>query len=127
MFPHIITIFNILKTDKETVFKRWVVKDVFYISEKVLSQDGSGEKYTNVHRVIFSNKALEDYISKSDFKVDSKGFTLNDNDIIVKDEIDVISNQNELKNKGYDYFLIKTISDNSDYGEEELRNIEITD
>lgn len=123
MFPHTITIFNIV----DGKYKRSVVKDTFYISEKIISQDGNGEKYSNTHRVIFSKDSLKDYVKKSYFKSDMEAFTLSINDIVVKGEINDISSQNDLKNKGYDYFLIKTISDNSDYGICNIQNIEVTD
>lgn len=121
MFPHTITIFNIVNGR----YFREVVSDVFYISEKIVSQDGNGEKYTNTHRVIFSKESLNKYVDKSDFEVNTDTFTLKINDIIVKGEIDEIKDINDLKD--YDCFRIKTISDNSDYGNEYLRNIEVTD
>ena len=123
MFPHTITIINIVNGE----YHKKVVNNVFYVSEKILSQDGNGEKYTNTHRCIFSQESLKDYQKIVDFKTDTEHFTINVNDFIVKGEIDDVSSQNELKNKGYDYFLIKTISDNSDYGSINLRNIEVTD
>lgn len=121
MFPHTITIFNIVNGQ----YIRRVVKDVFYISEKIISQEGNGEKYSNVHRVIFSNTSLEKYVAISDFKADSETYTLKVNDIIVKGEINPINDIKELND--HDYFRIKTISDNSDFGSEYLRNIEVTD
>lgn len=121
MFPHTVTIFNIV----DGQYIRRVVSDAFYISEKIISQEGNGEKYSNVHRVIFSNEALKNYVNTTDFKVDLEKFTLRTNDIIVKGEISPITDIKDLKS--CDYFRIKTISDNSDFGSEDLRNIEVTD
>lgn len=121
MFPHTITIFNIV----DGQYIRKVVSDVFYVSEKIISQEGNGEKYTNTHRVIFSKDSLSKYIEKSQYIPNMDVFTLKTNDIIVKGIIGQITDIKELND--YDYFRIKTISDNSDYGSSFLRNIEVTD
>lgn len=123
MFPHKITIFNIVNG----TYYRNVISDVFFISEIIISQEGNGEKYQNAHRVIFSNESLAKYVKKCDFKPPMEAFTLKVNDLIVKDEFEDIDDISDVQKAGCDYFLIKTISDNSDYGNEDLRNIEVTD
>lgn len=123
MFPHTVTIFNIIG-DK---FYKQVVNDVFYHSEIIISQEGNGEKYQNAHRLILSNEAIKKYVEKRDFKPNTDTFTLKVNDLVVKGEIDEIEDIADVQKAGYDYFLIKTISTNDDYGLEELRNIEVTD
>lgn len=126
MFNDTVTIFNIVKDNDSTIFKRKVVSNVLYLSEKILSQDGNGEKYTSTHRVIFPKESLTNYIKKSEFKADSNKFTLRNNDIIVKGKIDEITSQNDLKNDINDYFLIKTISDYSEI-DSDICNVEVTD
>lgn len=122
MFPHTITIFNIV----DNKYHRQIVSDVLFISEKIISQDGLGEKYANVHRVIFSKSSLLKYQKKAEYEPNKGVFTLNDNDIIVEGKIKQISSIKDLQNGKYDYFLIKTISDNN-YGSEDMQNIEVTD
>ena len=122
MFPHTITIFNIV----DNVYYRQVVSNVLFLSERIISQDGMGEKYANVHRVIFSKESLLKYKKKANYKPNKGVFTLNDNDIIVEGEIEQINAIKDLQNGKYDYFLIKTISDNN-YGSEDMQNIEVTD
>lgn len=122
MYTHTITIFNIV----DGVYHRQVVKDVFYHSELIISPEGMGEKYQNAHKVIFSQKALSKYVEKNDFRADSKTFTLKVNDLVVKGEIEQIEDISSVQKAGYEYFLIKTISDNR-YGSKLLQNIEVTD
>lgn len=124
MFPHTITLFNIV----DNVYYRHVLSDVLFISEKIISQDGLGEKYSNVHRVLFSSKSLSNYVNKIDYKPisDNNHFTLNVNDIVVEGEVEQINSIKDLQDKKYNYFLIKTISNNN-YGSEDMRNIEVTD
>ncbi len=122
MFPHTVTVINIV----DKVFYSQIVSDVFYLEDKIISQDGLGEKYQNVHRCIFSNTALSKYVLKTDFEPNTGTFTLKTNDIIVKGETTATTIE-ELEKNGCSYFLIKSIADHSDYGSEELRNIEVTD
>ena len=122
MFPHSVTIVNIVDGKYYTKF----INDVFYIVEKIISQEGTGEKYSNVHRCIFSNKALNQYVPKNDYEVLTNTFTLQPNDIIVKGRIDSVDSLKDINDSGFDYFLIKTISVNK-YGSEDLMNIEVTD
>lgn len=126
MFNDTITIFNIIKDNDSTIYQRSIVQNVLFLSEKILSQDGNGEKYTSTHRVIFPKESLTNYVKKSEFEADNGKFTLRSNDIIVKGEIDEITSQNDLKNDINDYFLIKTISDYSEI-DSDICNIEVTD
>ena len=125
MFEHIVTVINVLDGN----FYKCEVSDVFYHVDKIVSADGKGEKYTNVHQTIFSEKTFDKYVEKHDFKGNEGTFTLKENDIIVKSKIadlEEINNLEELQKNNLDYFLIKTISDNR-YGSISLQNIEVTD
>ena len=125
MFEHIVTVINIL----DGKFYKCEVSNVFYHVDKIVSPDGKGEKYTNVHQTIFSEKTFDKYVEKQDFKGIDGTFTLKENDIIVRSEIanlEEINNLEELQKSNLDYFLIKTISDNR-YGSLNLQNIEVTD
>lgn len=125
MFEHIVTVINVLNGQ----FYKCEVSDVFYHVDKIVSTDGKGEKYTNVHQTIFSDKTFDKYVEKHNFKGDKETFTLKENDIIVKSKItdlEEINNLEELQKSNLDYFLIKTISDNK-YGSILLQNIEVTD
>lgn len=122
MFPHTITIFNIV----DNVYHRQVVSDVLFISEKIISQDGMGEKYANAHRVIFSKLSLQKYKKNTEYEPKKGFFTLNNNDIIVEGKVEQINSIKDLQNGKYNYFLIKTISNNN-YGSEDMQNIEVTD
>jgi len=127
MFPHTITIFNVVKTIDNIIYNKQVVSDVFYYSDKAISQEGNGEKYTTVHHVIFSNEALNNYLIE-DYKnaCDKENYyTLNVNDIIVVGECDLISDLSDLQKTNKEYFLIKSISNNQ-YGIQDLQNIEVT-
>lgn len=125
MFPHTITVFNIIKSQDNIIYHRQVVKNVFYHKEKIISQDGKGEKYTSAYDVIFSNMALENWKSKRDFDGTSNTYTLRENDIIVLGDYNKITDLKELQNSNVDFFLIKTVSENL-YGDEEMKNIEVT-
>lgn len=67
MFPHVVTVFNVIKDKDSITYHRQVVNDVFYHQNKIISQEGKGEKYTTAYDVIFSNSALEKWKSKQDF------------------------------------------------------------
>ena len=129
MFPNKITIFNVheVEQDGETSleYHRNVVDDVFYYTEKIVVQEGNGEKYSTAHHVIFSNIALQNYVPYKDFTFEQGKYSLSENDIIVLDEVDDITDLKDLEESRVDYFLIKTILDNT-YGNEELQNIEVT-
>lgn len=121
MFPHTVTVINISNDDKLICKK---VENAFYISEKIISQEGNGEKYTNTHRCIFSKKAIEPICKERE---NPYTFSISINDIVVKGIVNV-ENMQQLKELNVDFFKVKTISDNSDYGIiEDLKNIEVTD
>ncbi len=123
MFPHAITVVNIIDGN----WHKEIVEDVFYYSDKIVSLDGKAEKYIDTHVCIFSNQSLKKYRDINEYKTDFKGFTLQTNDLIVKGKITDINDIRSLQKSGLDYFSIKTISKNNDYGSIELRNIEVTD
>lgn len=125
MFPHTITIFNLVND----IYNRKVVHNVFAHTDKIISQEGKGEKYTSEHRVIFSGNALNDYLTIDEYnKLSDKtnNFTLKNNDLIVIGEFKEIKELIDVTKTNVDYFLIKTISDNR-YGSLDLQNIEVTD
>ncbi|MCI5543766.1 MAG: hypothetical protein MR405_07630 [Mollicutes bacterium] len=125
MFPHTITIFNLVND----IYNRKVVHNVFSHTDKIISQEGKGEKYTSAHRVIFSGNALNDYLTIDEYnKLSDKtnNFTLKNNDLIVIGEFKEIKELVDVTKTNVDYFLIKTISDNR-YGSLDLQNIEVTD
>lgn len=123
MFPHTVTVVNIINGN----WHKEIVEEVFYYSDKIVSLDGKAEKYVDTHTCIFSNQSLKEYRNISDYKDNFKGFTLQTNDLIVKGKISDINDIRSLQKIGLDYFSIKTISKNNDFGSVELRNIEVTD
>lgn len=129
MFPNKITIFNVREVEKNGVasleYHRNVVDDVFYYTEKIIIQESNGEKYASAYHVVFSNIALQNYVPYKDFTFEQGKYSLSENDIIVLDEVNNITDLKDLEKSKVDYFLIKTISDNT-YGNEELQNIEVT-
>lgn len=125
MFPHTVTIYNVTKNENGIYYHKNVISDVFYHAEKIITQDGKGEKYTYAYNVIFSNLALEKYVSKNMFEEKKDTYTLKENDIVVLGEYKDIKDLSELQKSNVDYFLIKTISENF-YGNIELQNIEVT-
>lgn len=125
MFPHIVTVFNVIKNKDSIIYHRQVVKDVFSRKDKIVSQEGKGEKYTSAYDVIFSNVALKKWVNKQEFSGEEGTYTLRENDIIVLGEYNNISDLSDLQKSNADYFLIKTVSENL-YGEEDLQNIEVT-
>lgn len=127
MFPHTITIYNV---DSNGNYHKKIVKSVFYHTDKIISPEGHGEKYTSVHRVLFSKDSLTDYLPKSDYnqlKEKKNKFTLNENDVIVLGEYKDIDNLQEIYTSDIDYFTIKTISDNRNSICKIIDNIEVTD
>lgn len=125
MFPDKVTVFNIVG-DK---FNRQVIENVFAHKDKIISKEGYGEKYSTVHRVIFSSKSLENYLPYEKYielEDKSKNFTLNNNDLIVIGEFKEITDLSDVQKTYVDYFLIKSISDNT-YAINDLNNIEVTD
>ena len=128
MFPHSITIFNIINEKDKIIYNRKVVNAVFYYKKKLISQEGKGDKYTYAYHVIFSNEALKNYLEKDSYKLLNDkidNYTLKENDIVVLGECDAIEDLLELQKSNKDYFLIRSIGDNR-YGNESLQNMEIT-
>ena len=128
MFPHTITIFNVTKENGNVKYSRKLVSNVFYYKEKIISEEGKGDKYSNLYHVIFSNESLKDYLENSQYsKLEKKdnNYTLKQNDIIVLNECEDISDLLDLQQSDKEYFLIRKISDNR-YGSEDLQNIEVT-
>lgn len=126
MFPHTITIYNV---DSNNQYNKTVVNNVYYHVDKIISPESNGEKYTSVHRVIFSNESLKNYVTKEEYKKTNqqKIFTLKVNDIIVLGEHEDITDLQEIYTSNFDYFTIKTISDNQNAICNIVNNIEVTD
>lgn len=125
MFPHTVTVFNVIREKDKIIYHRQVVFDVFCHVQKIISQESKGEKYTSAYDVIFSNQSLKKYVSKNDFKAIKDIYTLRENDIVVLGEYKSINDLLELQKSNVDYFLIKTVSENL-YGDDELQNVEVT-
>lgn len=128
MFPHTITLFNVIKSGGKVIYQKTLIKDVFYYTSKIISEEGKGEKYSSTYHVIFSYEALCKYLKEKEFKVSENKkdyFTLQVNDIIVLGEIEGINDLSDIQRSDAEYFLIKTISDNQ-YGGTILQNIEVT-
>lgn len=125
MFEDTVTVFNVIKEKDKVTYHRQFVNNVFYHKEKIISQEGKGDKYTNAYDVIFSNISLEKWKSKQDFDNSDDTYTLRENDIIVLNEYKEISDLKELQQSSVDWFMIKTVSENL-YGDLVLHNIEVT-
>ena len=127
MFPHTVTIFNVIRNKDDSItYHKTIVSDVFYHVEKIISQEGEGEKYMSAYDVVFSSEAIKRWMSKQDFNGEENTYTLRENDIVVLGNFEKnISELIELQKSNSDFFLIKTVSENL-YGEDELRNIEVT-
>lgn len=125
MFPHTVTVFNVVKNDGKITYHKNIIKDVFYQIDKKISEENKGEKTTNFYDVIFSVKALEKWLSSKDFIAEENTYTLRENDIVVLDEYKDIKDLIEIQKDNVDYFLIKSVSENL-YGDRELWNIEVT-
>lgn len=125
MFEDTVTVFNVIKEKDKVTYHRQFVNNVFYHKEKIIFQEGKGDKYTNAYDVIFSNIALEKWKSKQDFDNSDDTYTLRENDIIVLNEYKEISDLKELQQSSVDWFMIKTVSENL-YGDLVLHNIEVT-
>ena len=125
MFENTVTVFNVVKDKDKVIYHRQVVNNVFYHKEKMIFQEGKGDKYTNAYDVIFSKIALVKWKSKQDFDNSDDTYTLRENDIVVLNEYKKISDLKELQQSSVDWFMIKTVSENL-YGDLELHNIEVT-
>ncbi len=125
MFPHTVTVLNIDTSTNPSTVNKCGVKDVFFYNKKIIAQEGKGENYSNTYNCVFSNKALEKYLHPKEYTNSSDKFTLIENKtIVIKGDVNVshLDDLNQLDN----WFYVKTISNNSNYGEEDLRNIEVT-
>lgn len=125
MFPHTITLFNVIQIDSKIIYHRCVVSDVFHYETQTISKDGKGEKISSIYNVIFSNIALKNYVEKLQTDSSENVFTLKENDIIVYDEFKEIEDLLDIQKSDSKYFLIKSISDNR-VGLEELQNIMVS-
>lgn len=125
MFPHTITVFNIVQTKNSTIYHRCVVSDVYHYETIAVSSEGKGEKVSSIYNVIFSEIALKKYVDKIDFSSPNNVFSLKDNDIIVYGEFDGISDLSDIQKSNCKYFLIKSISDNR-VGSDEIQNIVVS-
>lgn len=112
MFPHKITIFNVLQNENGINYHRCLVNDVYHYETQSINQEGHGEKITSVYNVCFSKKALEKYVNEINDKSSINVFTLKNNDIIVYGEFDEIKSITDIQHSNSKYFLIKSISDN---------------
>lgn len=129
MFPHTITIFNVVKKDGKLVYNRTEIDNVFVHIDKIIQKEENGDKYSSVYDVILSKEALTNYVSEDEYKAKedfSDCYTIMKNDIVVIGSFGEISDLNDVQRSNSEFFLIRTISDNR-YGDEELQNIEITD
>ena len=129
MFPHAVTVVNAIETKEGIEYHSFIIKDVFYHTEKVISQEDKGDKFVTSHRTIFSNDALKNFKIFEEYKNledKSNSFTLRENDIVVFGKCENIKALIDLQKSAKEYFLIRSISDNR-YGSIELQNIEVTD
>ena len=124
MFPHVVTVINSAKIKDKLTLKSCTVEDVFFYNQKIIAQENSGEKYSNTYHCIFSEASIEKYLKPKVYNLQDEHFTLEENKTIIIKGIVDISNLDDLENVD-NWFYVKTISDNSDYGEE-LKNIEVT-
>lgn len=126
MYPHSISIFNVIKNKDDTItYHKTDVSNVFFYIERIISQEGNGEKYTSAYHVHFSKESLKKYIPKNEFKAKKDTFTLRENDIVTLGTYNDIEDLSDLQKNNIDFFLIKTVSENL-YGDNELQNIEVT-
>lgn len=125
MFPHTVSVFNIDNSTNTLTINKCVVDDTFFYNKKIISQENKGENYSNTYNCIFSNIALKKYLSPKLYNNSKDKFTLVENKTIIAKGDVTITNIDDLKNID-NWFYVKTISDNSDFGDESLRNIEVT-
>lgn len=125
MFPHTITVLNVDTSAKPCIINNCVVEDVFFYNKKIIVQENKNENYSNTYNCVFSNESLKKYLKPKEYNNTPDKFTLIENKtIIIKGKVSIskLDDLNQLDN----YFYVKTISDNSDYGDNDLRNIEVT-
>lgn len=125
MFPHTVTVYNVIATKNSIKYQKQTVSDVFCHVNKIISPEGRGEKYTYAYDVIFSSKALNNWTSKQSFEGSKDTFTLRENDIIALGKTNEIEDIADLKKAKVDFFFIKTVSENL-YGDKDIQNIEVT-
>ena len=129
MFPHTVTVINVIENKDGVNYYSFTTQNVFYHTQKIISQEGKGDKFITSQSVIFSSEALKKFKEFAEYKNladKSSNFTLKDNDIIVLGECENIQDLKDLQKSSKEYFLIRSISDNR-YGSLELQNIEVTD
>ena len=125
MFPHTITVVNIYDDNGVLIFNNCIVSDVFFYDKKIISQESKGENYSNTYNCVFSNESLKKYKKPKEYKAENDTFTLVENQTIIIKGIEEINSLTDLENIDK-WFYVKTISDDSDYSELSLRNIEVT-
>lgn len=128
MFPHKVTVFNVVKNNGTVNYYRQLVDNVFYQKELKTSKEGHGDKQDYFYSVIFSNIALKKYVEIDEYnsladKVNN--FTLKKNDIVVLGEYPQINDLIDLQKSSCEFFLIGNISNNR-YGDELLQYIEVS-
>lgn len=122
MFPHIVTIYNIVESVDGVSYHKCVVSDVFHYETQEIIKEEHGEKINSIYNVIFSEKSLAKYIDKILIDSTPDVFSLNYNDIVVYGEFGEIEDISDIQKAGVDYFLIKSKQDNR-YGSNNLKNI----
>lgn len=125
MFPHTVTVFNIIQAVDKTIYHRCVVSDVYHYETQSISNEGKGEKVSSIYNVIFSNEALKKYVEKIQENSDENTFSLKENDIVVYDEFKEITDLLDIQKSDCKYFLVKSISDNR-VGSEEVQNVVVS-
>lgn len=122
MFPHTVTVFNVIEDIDKTTYHSCVVSDVYCYNDLAISQEGHGEKVSSVYNVCFSENALKKYVDKITKDAPKDVFSLKNNDIVVYGEFDEIKDLKDIQKADVEYFLIKSISDNR-VGSDDLQNI----
>lgn len=122
MFPHTVTIFNIIENSEGIKYHRCVIKDVFHYETQSITNEAHGEKINSIYNVVFSNEALQKYVENIEIDSSPDVFTIKKNDIIVYGEFEEIADLIDIQKSNATYFLIKSIEDNC-YGSKELHNI----
>ena len=134
MFPHTITLFNVYKVDSKVYYHRTLIEPndtiengAFFYKTNQVADEGNGIKNASQYHCIIPFEQLTNYVERKEFNILSNKtgkFTFAPNDIVVKGVCKEITSITELQSSTYDYFTIKTISDNR-YGSEDLQNIEV--
>ena len=106
MFPHIVTIYNIVESNDSVSYHKCVVSDVFHYETQEIIKEEHGEKINSIYNVIFSEKSLTKYVDKILIDSTPDVFSLNYNDIVVYGEFGEIEDIFDIQKAGVDYFLI---------------------